>query len=135
MVYGGSTYLKELRGMKKYLRLINILKSACKIIDCSDKMQKIDEKERFLTQQIDNPDFDDPHIVAILIVSGCKLVCSDDKRAYPYFTNSTWYDSARYVPKIYSHFKNNDLLCDKNIAEICKPSKKLSKREKDSFNL
>ena len=135
MVYGGNTYLNELKKMQKYLKFINILKSARKIIDCSEKMEKIDEKEHYLTQKIDNPDFDDPHIVAILIVSGCQLVCSDDKRAYPYLTKSDWYSSAKVVPKIYSRLKNKNLLHDNNIADVCKPSQRLSKREKDSFGL
>jgi len=54
------------------------------------------------------PDFDDPHIVALLNVSGCKRVCTNEKRALPFLEFEDLYRD-RIPPVIYTkrYLKDN----------------------------
>ncbi|MET6996395.1 PIN domain-containing protein [Chitinophaga defluvii] len=117
VVYGGSKYVKELK--ENYLRLFVTLRSIHKAVYISNA--KVDALEANVSQQIEHPDFDDQHLVGLLIASGCKLVCSLDKRAYPYFKHSLFFSNTSSRPKIYRSRNNKALLSDANIAEICKP--------------
>jgi hypothetical protein len=123
LIYGGTKYFKEIANTK-YLPLFLELnkKQKAKNIDRS----KVDEKEFWAAGKVKDRDFDDQHLVALLLVSGCKLICSLDKRAYPYFRHHLFFSPAWRKPKIYSRKENAHLLTDKNIAEVCKPGSKLT---------
>jgi len=47
------------------------------------------------------PDFDDPHIVALLNISNCKNICTDDYRAIPFFKEKSFYSNS-VIPKIHT---------------------------------
>ncbi|OFX81514.1 MAG: hypothetical protein A2X12_00990 [Bacteroidetes bacterium GWE2_29_8] len=130
IVYGGTTYCKEIE--YKYLKLFSQYRTAQKAIYIND--DEVDEKEKWVTEQITHPNFDDQHIVALLIVSKCRLICSNDKRAYPYFTHNTFFNN-QDKPKIYSGKRNIDLLCEANIPDKYKPVKKTTKGQKKSLGL
>lgn len=129
VVYGGTKYLNE--AGKKYLDLFAELgrRGKAKNIDRTE----VDGKEAWVTAKIQHADFDDQHLIGLLIVSGCKLICSLDTRAYPFFTHSTFFSPADRRPKIYSSRRNADLLVDINIAEICRPAKKMTVAEKQQL--
>ncbi|MDQ7959563.1 hypothetical protein [Flavobacterium lindanitolerans] len=116
VVYGGTKYKYEL---KKYLSFFNELRRANKAVYIDD--EKVDGAELTASKMIEDKDFDDQHIVGLLIVSKCKLICSHDKRAYPFFKHDLFFTPANKKPKIYSGKRNHDLLADRNIAEICQP--------------
>lgn len=80
-----------------------------------------------------HPDFDDPHLVGLLRVSGCKLICSLDSRAFPYFRHSLFFNPASNRPRIYSTLSNSSLLCDRQIADVCKPCAPTTKKQKSIF--
>lgn len=130
-VFGGTKYIEEL-GVG-YLRLFTDLSRVRKTVKIDT--QEVDDKTEWAAEQIQHNDFDDPHIVALLLVSGCKLVCSRDARSYPYLTHKLFFSPASKRPKIYSSSKNADLLKDKNIAERCRPSNKLTIKEKERLTL
>jgi hypothetical protein len=46
-------------------------------------------------KQISKKDFDDEHFVAIVAISGCRVVCTDDERAFPYLLNPNPYPKQR----------------------------------------
>jgi len=134
MVVGGSTYFKELGKLNKFRRLYLALRKAGKVVVSSDS--DIDKLELELKDKLSHPNFDDPHIVALLIISGCKVICSQDARAYPFFQRKEWYPKGKSVPKIYcekSYSKRSAILIDKNIADICLPCLKLNKTAQNSF--
>ena len=81
IIYGGSKYLTELGRMTRYVRIINELARAGKVIKLDSN--KVDKLAAELKVRIPDLQFNDEHIVAIVIVSRCKIVCSDDKKAYP----------------------------------------------------
>lgn len=123
IVYGGTTYKNELRRATKYLRLMVQLKTAGKIIEICDEM--VDRHEEDLAKQVPDPDFDDRHIAAIIKVSGCKLVCTQDARSHRFLKRSELYRPHRSRPKFYSGKANASLLSDRYITECCKPAHKV----------
>ncbi len=127
IVYGGSKYRGELRRAKRYLGIVSQFKKAGKVVEVND--QQVDARQRELEDSMQHRDFDDPHIIAIVIVSGCKLVCSNDSRAYRFVKMKELYPSRIQRPKIYRGKGNEDLLCDQNIADICRPCDRLRKQE------
>jgi len=116
VVFGGTKYWTELSRMKQYLALFSHLNKKNKVVilikDVVDDIQeKIDEK-------IYDLDFDDPHIIAIVIVSKCGIICSDDKKSYKFIKNNDLYPPGVQVPRIYSNVSNKDLLNKKELTKI-----------------
>ena len=117
IVFGGTQYLSELK--PKYVAFFALLNKSGKAVSVNSK--SVDSEQKIVEQIIIHPDFDDPHLVGLLRASGCKLICSLDKRAYPYFRHSLFFKPATNKPRIYSSLTNTRLLCDRHIADICKP--------------
>ncbi len=126
LVYGGTKYKSEMRAAGKYLKLFANLQRAGKIVSICDK--SVDTHEAKITGLEKDSDFDDPHLIAIVVSSGCKIVCTNDKRALPYLKKAALYQGIVKRPKIYQSKRNAALLADENIAEVCCPCKKLSKK-------
>lgn len=125
IVFGGTKYVGELMLAKKYLRFIGQLNRARKVVQL--KNGPIDEYQVILESKENHKDFDDPHLVAISFISKCRLICSLDKRAFPFLNRKDFYPNNSPRPKIYSSKKNSNLLCKNNFAEICNPCIKLNK--------
>lgn len=123
VVYGGTKFIEEIG--PKLLALFVALKTAGKAVNYDNVIVDNDAIE--ISGMIQHKDFDDQHIVALLRKSGCKLICSLDARAYPYFQHSMFF-SPRKKPKIYSSLRNADLLSNTNIAKICMPCTKLNRK-------
>jgi predicted nucleic acid-binding protein len=115
MVYGGTKYREELKKASQYLRLFNEWKKIGKFVEIN--RQLIDQYENHLGGINNDRDFDDRHIVAIINISGCKLICTMDSRSMPYLKNRTFYVDGK-IPKIYSGSRNKDLLNKKNIVTL-----------------
>lgn len=130
IVYGGTKYLGELN---KYLAIYLQLRKAGKAeyVDCN----LVDAEEIVVSNMIQHNNFDDQHLVALLRVSGCKIICSLDQRAYPYFRHRLFFTPAARRPKIYSSSGNSDLLCPENIADICKPCDNTTNAQKKLLGL
>ena len=121
IVFGGKTYRKELPN--KYLRIFRIFDAARKLVLVN--ASEVDDIEVDLYKKVQHRDFDDAHIIAIIIVSGCKLICSDDSRAYSFFKNRALYPNHFALPRIYSKSSNVNLLNDHYIVGNCRPSAKV----------
>jgi predicted nucleic acid-binding protein len=117
IVFGGTQYIEEIK--QNYLSFFLQLKKAGKAVLISKEL--VDAEQLVVEGMIVHPDFDDPHLVGLLRISKCKLICSLDSRAYPFFRHSQFFAPAANRPKIYSSPSNVDLLCDRNIAELCRP--------------
>jgi hypothetical protein len=81
---------------------------------------EVDKKEREIAETKKHHDFNDEHLVAMVLASGCRLVCTKDSSAMPFIKDRIFYPGAVKRPRIYSGKKNKDLLNDSNIAPICK---------------
>ena len=124
LIIGGTNYLKEINS---YLGIIAELSRNNKIVRIDDSA--VDKENEKLKSVFDHKDYDDPHVIALLSVSKCKIICSNDKRAHKYFKNRDLYLNKK-VPAIYSSSRNKKLLCDQNICECCNPCNQSSKRKR-----
>lgn len=119
MVYGGTKYIRELTKIRKLRNLLAEWHRSRKVVLINNV--SVDAMEQQLSQIITHPKFNDQHIVAIIIVSGCKLVCSNDKNSHTLIKRRILYPKGIHPPKIYSSSKTVHLLCDQYIADCCKP--------------
>jgi len=116
MVIGGSTYEEQLRKMRRYLPLVAELRRSGKVV-IIDK-DRVDEREREIRAMEPNADFDDPHLIAIVCTSRCKVVCTLDARADRYLLQARFYPNGG-KPKIYRQKSHKHLLCDANVVGAC----------------
>jgi hypothetical protein len=117
MVYGGTTYRNQLRRLGKYIPILYELDFAGKIIKIDHL--KVDQAEADVVKRVMDSRCDDHHIIALVIVSGCKLLCSNDHSSFVYIKEKSYYPSGTKPPKIYTGNKNSNLLVNKNIV-TCK---------------
>lgn len=130
MIYGGAKYLKELSHCKRILPLINHLKNhKNKVIVLDSK--RVDDLQKDIEALVDDPDFDDPHLIAMIAVSGCRLLCSKDERSERFILDKTLYPNGSKPPKYYKSKKNANLLSDSYIPSKYKPSQLLNKDERE----
>lgn len=127
LVYGGTKYIQEL-SKTKYLKIFNILNSKAKKVIVVDSV-KVDEEQKRIESLITDPDFDDPHLPAIVIVSKCEVICTEDTRSVRFVTDGSLYPKGTNIPKYYTSSRNKNLLCDKYINKVYKPLKKCAKKD------
>ena len=134
LVYGGTTYKNELRQAHTYLKLFTQLDKAGKIKQIDDI--KVDNFQKEIETNVGSP-INDVHLIAIIGISGCRLICTIDKKAInPYLKCSDLYPPGVHRPKIFTGNKNNDrLLCDSNIAPVCNPVNKGSRELCELFGV
>ncbi|MEI9863488.1 MAG: hypothetical protein WDN00_02825 [Limisphaerales bacterium] len=108
MAWGGSQYVKELKKCPKYLGIHAELTKGSRAVRFDDSA--IDKEEKRVAILEKSNDFDDPHIIAIQIISKAPIICSTDARAHPFFKKKELYPEGHQRPKIYSNKTNRDLL-------------------------
>lgn len=128
IVYGGTKYIEELKQTPKYLKIVGQLNRISKVVRLST--ESVDNYQNNIEKQLKHKDFDDPHLVAIAYISKCRIICSNDKRAYPFLDKKLFYPNNSPRPKIYSSYRNANLLSEKHIADVCLPCIKLDKYQK-----
>lgn len=134
MVYGGTTYEDELRLLPKYLPIIRLLKESNKVI--KGNKTEIDKYQFYVENKRSDPDFDDPHLVAISVVTKCLLICSEDTRSIKHVKDRKYYPkSFSKLPSYYTSSSNSNLLSDIYVHQIFKPLTTINKSVQDKFNL
>ena len=131
MVFGGTEYRRQLKSLTKYTSILVQLKKAGKLVEVND--DDVDAHEARVRGIVNDEDFDDAHIVGIVSVSRCRLVCTDDKRSIPYLKRSNLYPRGVARPLFYMSDANKRLLCDRNIADVCVPAVKGIKSLRNSL--
>ena len=109
MVYGGKKYVAEFKkAAGTYLDTLAELYKAGKLIRLNDKeVDSIQEKVERLKK---HKDFDDPHLIAIIIASNIKLICTTEQRAIPFIKCKDLYFNGVRPPKIYNYNDHKKLL-------------------------
>lgn len=126
LVVGGSTFEAEMRNITWFLNVVSNLSRLNKVYRADTK--EVDDLEQKIKDETPKGvDFDDPHLVSLLAVSQCKLICSDDSRAYPHFKTNIHLKGNR--PKIYTGQRNKNLLKEIHICDNCRPNVKLKKEQ------
>lgn len=110
MVYGGTSYECELQRVGRIRRYILELhksgKIKIKVLNGAD----VDKEEKRLKKVVRTKQFNDPHIVAIVIIGICKIICSSEKKALCFFTDKKFYPKHFKTPKVYSRSEHAHLL-------------------------
>ncbi len=120
MIYGGTKYNKELKdwGM---LGLVSELSKKRKTVQIPTAT--VDPIAAALKAKFPEAQFDDEHIVALVIASHCRVVCTNDNPAISYLKRPDVFSDHQGVgcPKIFrgrkAHIK---LCCDKHIVAVCR---------------
>ena len=116
IVMGGTKYACELSKLRKYIPVIAELSRQGRVITLENS--DVDAAEKEVKKIEPSAEFDDPHIVAIIKVSGCKLVCTLDARSDKYLTDRRFYEAAKR-PSIYRSVTHGHLLRNSNIVGVC----------------
>jgi hypothetical protein len=120
MVYGGTKYLEELGNTPKYMRLILELRKAGQAILIPREV--VDTLAAELKGEFPEPAFNDEHIVALVLTSGCAVVCTVDTAAISYLRcRRIFAVRGRVRPSIFRGHKDHDrLCCDGKITGVCR---------------
>jgi hypothetical protein len=108
IVFGGSQYMIELAKMSSYLKLFGELSKKNYTARINDRL--INQRYLEVLEKTADTDCDDQHIIAILGVSRCPLLCSRDKRSFPYVKRKDLYEKHEPRVVIYSSKRNVDRL-------------------------
>jgi predicted nucleic acid-binding protein len=118
LILGGTQYEKiEIREkMPKYLGVLANLARAGKIhrVDTARVDSEAAKLEPFRTK-----DHDDPHIVALCIVSKTKVLCTGDDRSHSFVKDKRHYPKGQRPPKIYTNKAHTDLLTPDMLKPCC----------------
>lgn len=79
LVFGGSSYMNELKKTPKYMRLVRLLHDDGRAIRI--KSDAVDKVERSVTTKTNGTKCNDCHIIALLDASRCPLLCSKDSKS------------------------------------------------------
>lgn len=118
LVIGGTKYKAELSAVKSIIPFIAELERRGKVVRRPDADVDFEEK---LVKQIEPAlDFDDPHLAALVRLTGCKVICLRDVRAHRFLRRAKLYGSTKKRPKLYTRAKNANILCQSNLAPCCR---------------
>lgn len=118
---GGSGFRKELKTASKYLGIFLELRKINKLVEIDDEL--VDKEAERLKKLIPTAAFDDPHILALIFVSRCKLLCTNDGRMFPFLRNKAYYPKNVSIPKLYRKKSHRSLLIERNIVACCRTPK------------
>lgn len=123
LIYGGEKYKREVRPyLKQFLGVLGELERKGRVVRLRDR--DVDESAMVLKKKEPDPDFDDEHIVAMVGISKCCVVCTDDRRAVRFLRRRDLYPEGVKPPKIYRSERNAHLCSRKNVVGICLPEKR-----------
>jgi|LQAB01.1.fsa_nt_gi predicted nucleic acid-binding protein len=114
-VYGGTKYKAELIKVRSMLALFDQFKKANKVVTInSDLIDAYEAKLEGINQQAA---FNDKHLVSVIEISNCRLLCTKDEEAMPFIKDAQFYETSS-PPKLYTGERNRDLLVSGNIVEL-----------------
>lgn len=116
MIYGGRKYIKELGSSR---RIVVEMERRGKLVRLHD--DRVDKIAKDLKRKEPAKRFDDEHLIAMVIVSRCCVICTDDARAMPYLKRKDLYPKKFKRPKIYQSAKHHSSFCaTANVVKICR---------------
>lgn len=118
IIFGGTKYQQELKKCQKFFRLFIELGKINKTAEFETSL--VDSYQCKVEKLVKSSDFDDPHIVALIAVSRCRLLASNDQRSYRFIKQKKLYPKDTHKPKIYTGLKNQKLLSNLNLIKINK---------------
>jgi hypothetical protein len=108
LIFGGTTFKNELIKSHHRSRLVRLLKDAGMAIEVRDEVvDRLEEVVKGLTQ---GSTCDDPHLIALLAAARCPLLCSQDKRSFPFIKDKSYFPKGSCKVRIYTGIRNASLL-------------------------
>lgn len=108
LLYGGKTFKDELIKSHHRARLVRLMKDAGMAIEIREDL--VDAAEAKVKTALAETTCDDPHVIALLMVSRCPLLCSQDKRSFPFVKDKSNYPKGTPKVRIYTGIRNIKLL-------------------------
>jgi hypothetical protein len=119
LIYGGEKYKREVDfRTSKYRRIMGEIERKGRLLPMPDKA--VDELAAKVRAKVNNPEFDDEHIVALVAISKCCIVCTNDKRSFPFLKRRDLYPKGVKPPKIYQSRRNAKLCCQEHVVDVCR---------------
>ena len=118
LIYGESKYKRELSKLPKYIPRIVELNRQGRLIELQG--EAVDAAAMDAKAKVKSKKFNDEHIVGMVVVSGCRIVCTDDKESYPFLKRRDLYPKGVKLPKIYNGRRHATLCCNQYLVSICR---------------
>lgn len=121
MIYGGTKYGTQLRTSRKFLPIVTELEKKGKTVRIPDSV--VDDLATAIKGKITDANFDDEHLVALVVASRCRVVCTKDTGAISFLRrNDVFADYAGVSrPSIYRGHRTHTKLCSNaHIVAICR---------------
>jgi hypothetical protein len=119
MIYGGTKYNNELRKATKYLGIVIELAKQQRVVRMPD--EDVDRIADALKVKFPEGDFDDEHIVALVLASRCRVVCTNDNGAIARLKCKEIFSSYGLKrPKIYRSASHKTLCHDGYLVAVCR---------------
>lgn len=119
IVYGGRRYKTELLKLPRYFTILLEMKKAGQVYEADD--EGVDAVQKEISRKIHHRNFNDQAIVAIVIVTRCRLICSNDRSSFPFLTLRALYPKDIKRPKIYTGLRSINLLSHRHKLGKCGP--------------
>jgi hypothetical protein len=128
LIFGGSKYKLEVNlRSSKYRPLIQELEKKNRLIEVCSRC--VDEIAEELKQAVPDQAFNDQHIVALVIVSRCRVVCTEENEAIPFFKKRSLYPAGSEPPLIYKDKRNKSIVRNAaNIVDVCRNKTNMCRR-------
>jgi len=103
IVYGGSKYIEEIN--EKRLLILSEFQKINKVIKLNSS--EVDEVEEKCKLEFKHKDHDDPHIIAMCLITGCRIIATKDVRMN---TPLTYFFKSKNKPILYHDDSQADKL-------------------------
>ena len=107
IMYGGTKYTNELKRAGKFFRLFAELGKIGMALMLN--AQAVNSEEERIIGLANDRKFNDPHIIAIVVIGRCNIICSSDTNSHGHYKNSLYYPK-HLRPKIYNGLASSDIL-------------------------
>jgi len=108
LIYGGTKYLSELKVSRAYIGVLTELRKAGRAV--AIRNDAVDAATKRVIAATSGKGCDDPHVIGLLAASNCALLCSMDKRSYPFVRDRSLYSKDSVRVRIYSSSRNREIL-------------------------
>ena len=124
--YGGTMFLEQIAKTPRSMKLLRLLREqGLAVLLNRDKLREHET----------DPEFDDPHLIAMCTKSKSRLICTQDKRATKFLVRRDMYPYRFKVPLIYLGAGDAPKLENRYVLEKCTRGARVPKKLDQLFRL
>ena len=90
LVMGGTQFRQELTAVRSVLRPLAELERRNKIVRCNEEV--VDAQVAIVRGLEKSKAFDDPHLVALVRLTGCRVICTKDEASHQFLRSAALYE-------------------------------------------